>query len=139
MSTLNHTTMSTPTPVIKGDTEDNILNDDLIYDPLIISVNKFTKVDNTETVDTANNVEDTTVEETINKNADTTVEAPKSKGRKHMSDDMCLRFFADAEKLTLDELNIKYAGYCYCKNRTELLKKLNKQRSRLVKKGILTD
>ena len=113
-------------------TEANPDMDDNMYDPVIISLNKYTKnhMTYTKPVEAEKSVETAT--------PTTTIEIPKSKGRKHMSDSMCIQFFADAENMTLDELNTKYAGYCYCKNKTELNKKINKQRKRLVEKGLIT-
>jgi mRNA-degrading endonuclease toxin of MazEF toxin-antitoxin module len=139
---INNTTANivTNAVVVNDDSEedDAIKNDDM-YDPVVISLDKFVKKnnDNITIKNVVNTETENTEEKKTTKIVKNAVKNPTGRGRKHMSDSMCLEFFADAEKMTIEELNAKYAGYCYCKNRTELLKKISKQRTRLVKKGVI--
>lgn len=117
--------------VIKNDAD---ADDDIMYEPVIISMDKFInkRTNITPSVTDLDNEKDVTPIHTTHK-----IKNPTGRGRKHMSDEMCIAFFADAEKMSIDELNKKYEGYCYCRNKTELLKKINKQRGRLIKKGVI--
>ena len=134
---LNDNFMNTPhnvshNEVIKNDAD---VDDDIMYEPVIISMDKFINKNNSPNISNEHDEEDDTSIHTSHTTHK--IKNPTGRGRKHMSDDMCIAFFADAEKLTIDELNAKYEGYCYCRNKTELLKKINKQRTRLVKKGVI--